>query len=64
MACDYLVIERSLNDFCLCDDFGVDGCAGTATLGTDAVSDTTLVTGARWGTRTGDCGFNFDIDVG
>ena len=56
--------ERSLDDVCLCADFGGDGCAGTATLGTDAVSETNIGTGAGWGTRTGDCGVNTDGNLG
>ena len=36
----------------------------TATLGTDAVSETTLGSGAGWGARTGNFGVSSDRDVG
>ena len=39
-------------------------CDGTNTLGTDAVSYTTLVYGAGRGATTVDCGFNSDDNVG
>ena len=60
---DCLVQDISLYDVCLCVDFGGDGCAGTATLGTYAVYDTTLGYGTGWGARTGDCGVNSDDSV-
>ena len=63
-GCDYLVLERSLYDVCLCDYFRGDGCAGTATLVKDAVYETTLRASAGWGIRTGDFGFSYDGDVG
>ena len=50
---DYLVIERSLYDVCFCANFGDDDFAGTETLRTDAVSETTLRASAVWGARTG-----------
>ena len=56
------MLERSLYDFCLCADFGGDGCAGTATLVTDAVYETTLGAGAGWGEITGDFGVTSDGD--
>ena len=59
-----LVLEHSLYDVCFCANFGGDGCAGTATLGTDALSETTPRAVAGWGERTGDCGVNSDINVG
>ena len=59
-----LVLEHSLYDVFLCVYFGGDGCAGISTLGNDAVSDTTLGAGARWGARTGGCGVNYDGNVG
>ena len=49
----FLVLERSFYDACLCAYFGGDGCAGTATLGTDAVSETNLVAGSGWGKTRG-----------
>ena len=58
------MLERSLYDVCFCADFGGDGYAGTSTLGTDAVSETTLGTGVGWGERTGDCGVNTNGNVG
>ena len=61
---DFLVLELSLYDVCFCVDFGSDGCSGTATLGTDAVSETTLGYGAGWGARTGNCRVNSNVDVG
>ena len=59
-----MVLERSLYYLCLCADFGDDGYAGTATLGTDAVSESNLGTDAGWGAITGDCGVNSDGGVG
>ena len=56
--------EHSLYDVCLCANFGGDGCDGTDTLGTDAVSETTLRSGAGWGTTTVDCGVNSNVNVG
>ena len=61
---DSLVLERSLYDVCFCDDFRGDDCAGTATLGTDAVSETILGSIAGWGETTVDCGANLDGYVG
>ena len=43
---------------------GGDGCAGTDTLGTDAVSETTLGAGSGWGATYVDCGVNYDGNVG
>ena len=37
---------------------------GTKTLGTDAVSETTLISGADWGTTTVDCGVNSNVNAG
>ena len=48
------MLECSIYDAFLCDDFGGDGCAGASTLGTDAVSENTLGDVAGWGARTGD----------
>ena len=39
------------------------GCAGTDTLTTDAVSDTTLGNGAGWGARTCDFGVSSNVNV-
>ena len=44
--------------------FGRYDCSGTDTLGTDAVSETTLRAGAGWGATTVDCGLNSDENVG
>ena len=44
--------------------FGGDGCSGTDTLGTDAVSDTPIVYGAGRGTTTVNYGVNYDENVG
>ena len=46
------------------DNFGGDGCSGTDTLRTDAVSETTLRSGARWGATTVYCGVNYGGNVG
>ena len=43
---------------------GGDGCDGTYTLRTDAVSDTTLGSGAGWVATTVDCGVNYDGNIG
>ena len=59
-----LMIKCSLYDVCLCADFGDDGCAGTSTLKTDAVFDTTLRDGEGWGARTVYYGVNSDANVG
>ena len=40
--------------------FGGYGCDGTDTLVTDAVSETTLGSGAGWGETNVDCGVNYD----
>ena len=40
------MLERSLYDDCLCADFGGDDFSGIDTLGTDAVFETTLGSGA------------------
>ena len=61
---DCLVLERSFYDSYFCANFGGDGCAGTTTLGTDAVYETTLVAGTGWGTTTVDYGVNYDGNVG
>ena len=61
---DCLVLERSLYYICLYDDFGGDGCAGTATLRTDAVYETILGTGTGWGARTGYFGVGSNCNVG
>ena len=58
------MLDSSLYGVYLCADFGGDGCAGTATLGTDAVSETTLRVGSVWGARTGDFVVSSDADVG
>ena len=58
------MLEHSFYDACLCADFGGDGCAGTVTLRTFAVSETTLRSGVRWDSRTGDFGVSSDGDVG
>ena len=44
--------------------FGGDGCAGTDTLGTDAVSETTLGSGVGWGATNVYFGVNSDSSVG
>ena len=72
---DCLVLERSFYDVCICADetglmisesanFGGDGCAGTDTLGTDAVSETTLGDGARVVTATVYFGVNYYGNLG
>ena len=43
---------------------GGDGCDGTDTLRTDAVSETTLRYGSGWGKTTVDCGVNSNGNVG
>ena len=43
---------------------GGDGCAGTDTLVTDAVYETTPGAVAGWGATTIDCGVNYDGNVG
>ena len=58
------VLELSIYDVCLWDYFGCDGCAGTYTIVTDAVSKTTLGVGAGWGAITGDFGVSSNGDVG
>ena len=58
------MLERSLYDTCLCADFVDDGCDGTATIETYAVSVTTLVSGTEWGETAVDCGVNSDGNVG
>ena len=63
-ARDCLVLERSLYNACLCNDFGGDGRDGTFTLGTDEVSDTTLGSSTGWGATTVDYGVNYDGNVG
>ena len=45
-------------------NFGGDGCAGTDTLGTDAVSGTTLGSIAGWFVTTVDCVVNYYGNVG
>ena len=60
---DCLVLDSSLYDVCLCVNFGSDGCSRTATLGTDAVYETTLGAGTGWGARTCDCRVNSDGSV-
>ena len=45
-------------------NFGGDGCAGTDTLGTDAVSETTLGDGARVVTATVYFGVNYYGNLG
>ena len=57
------MLERSLYNSCLCANFGGDGCAGTTTLGTDAVYETTLVAGTGWGKTTVDCVVNSNDNV-
>ena len=49
----YLVVSES-------EIIGGDGCDVTDTLGTVAVSETTLRAGAGWGTTTVDCGVNYN----
>ena len=44
--------------------FRCEGCDGTYTLGTEAVSETTLGYGAGWGEKTVDCRVNSDVNVG
>ena len=44
--------------------FGGDGCAGTDTLGTDAMYETNLRYGAGWVVTTVDYGVNSDGNVG
>ena len=44
--------------------FGGDSCDGTETLGTDAVFETTLGSGAEWGATTVDFGVNSNGNVG
>ena len=72
---DCLVLERILYDVFLCAyntgfmmsesaNFVGGFCDGTNTLGTDAVSYTTLVYGAGRVATTVDCGFNSDDNVG
>ena len=58
------MIKRSLYDACLCDDFGGDGCDGTATFGTNAASETTLGYGEGWCATTVDCRVNSDDYLG
>ena len=48
------VLERILYDFWLWADFGGDGYAGTVTLGTDSVPETTPGDSSGRGTITGD----------
>ena len=43
---------------------GSDGCSGTDTLITDAVSETTLVAGTGWVAIAVDCGDSLYCDVG
>ena len=62
--CDCLVLQRGLYNAWLCDDFGSDGCAGTANLRNNEVSETTLVAGTEWGATTVDCGVDSNGDVG
>ena len=62
--CDFLVLEHSLYDVFFRANFGGDGCAGTDTLGTDAVSRTTLIAGTIWGETTVYYGVNSDGNVG
>ena len=59
-----LVLERSLYDVFVCADFVGDGFARTATLVTDAVSETTIGAGAGWYAITVDCGVNSDGNLG
>ena len=59
-----LVIERSLYDAFFCANFLGDGYAGTDTLRTDAVSETTFGYGTGWGATTVYCGFNSDGNSG
>ena len=44
--------------------FRSDGCAGTDTLGNDAVFETTLGSSTGWGATTVDYGVNYDGNVG
>ena len=44
--------------------FGGDGWDVTDTLGTDAVSETTLISGAGWGVTTVEFGVNYNGNVG
>ena len=46
------------------DSFGADGCAGTDTLGTYAISDTALGYGAGWGATIVHFGVNSYGNVG
>ena len=70
-----LVFEYSLYDVCLYADktgfmmskseiFGGNGCYGTDTPGTDAVSETTLGYGVEGGATTVDSGVNYDGNIG
>ena len=58
------MLDFSLYYVYLFEYFRVHGCSGISNLGTNAVYDTTLGTGAGWGARTGDCGVNYDGDLG
>ena len=44
--------------------FGGNGCYGTDTPGTDAVSETTLGYGVEGGAKTVDSGVNYDGNIG
>ena len=58
------MLECSIYDVYLCDDFGSDSCAGTSTLENDAVSETTLRAGSGQDAITGDFGVSSNGDVG
>ena len=45
-------------------NFRGDGCAGTDTLGSVAVSETTLGTNTGWGATYVYCGVNSDVNIG
>ena len=59
-----LVLEHSLYDDCFCANVVGDSCAGTDTIVTDTVSETTLGAGAGWSATNVDGVFNYDGNLG
>ena len=58
------VLDHSFYDTFLCADFLGGGCAGTATLGTDVVCETTLRYVVGWDERNGYFRVSSDGNVG
>ena len=58
------MLDPILYDVCLCDYFGGNYFARTATLGTYEVSETKIGAGEGWGAITGDFVVSSDGDIG